>query len=145
MAVLDNMDVQDYVTKHKCFKFLGWFQWSWLSMCLLSSVGTAKSEAQLLCHWGSIEKVFKASPDGQGEQIVAFKYCSEITFKKGKAGSWFCKYSGNSSLQTICCTSLYFYFVCKLFYNRLQILQFCSPELFCKCLMRKIFILWIVY
>lgn len=77
------------------FKFLGWFQWSLLSMCLLSSVGTTKSEAQMLWQWGRIEKVFKASSDRQREQIVTFKYYSEITFKKGKAGIWFRKYSGN--------------------------------------------------
>lgn len=34
----------------------------------------------------SIEKVFRASSDRQGEHIVALEYCSEITFK-GKAGS----------------------------------------------------------
>lgn len=37
--------------------------------------------------FGNIEKVLKASSDRQGEQIVTFKYCSEITFKKGKGKS----------------------------------------------------------
>lgn len=36
--------------------------------------------------FGSIEKVFKQVLIGR-EQIVTFQYCSEITFKKGEAGS----------------------------------------------------------